>query len=155
MESPELDWYRAIYRRAGARWLWFSRLAMGDEQLAAALHRSTTEIFIAEQEGSEIGMAELDRSDSTNVEIVSFALFSESMGHGLGRPFMTKLLDEAWHAKTARVWLHTCTLDGPAALGFYIKSGFRAYKRSIEVADDPRIHGILPEGAAPQVPIIR
>jgi len=55
----------------------------------------------------------------------------------------------------ARVWLHTCTLDGPAALSFYMKCGFRPYKRAIEVANDPRIRGMLSEDAAPQVPIIR
>ena len=61
----------------------------------------------------------------------------------------------SWVAATVRVWLHTCNLDSPAALGFYIKCGFRPYKRAIEVADDPRLRGILPEDAAPQIPIIR
>jgi hypothetical protein len=68
---------------------------------------------------------------------------------------MTELLDRAWTDATKRVWLHTCTLDGPTALSFYRKCGFRPYKRAIEVADDPRLRGILPEDAAPQVPIIR
>jgi len=153
--SPGLDWYRALYRRAGAQWLWFSRLEMKDEQLAELLNRPTTELFVAEREGNEIGIAELDRSQPPNVEITSFALFSEAIGKGLGRSIMTQLLERAWSNSAARVWLHTCTLDGPAALTFYIKCGFRPYTRAIEVADDPRIRGILPEDAAPQVPIIR
>jgi GNAT superfamily N-acetyltransferase len=155
VENPELSWYRAIFRRAGAQWLWFSRLEMTDAQLAAVLQNPNIEFFLAESAGSEIGMAELDRSQSPDVEITSFALFSEAIGKGLGKPFMTQLLDRAWSRSTARVWLHTCNLDGPAALTFYIKSGFRPYKRAIEVADDPRLRGILPEDAAPQVPIIR
>jgi GNAT superfamily N-acetyltransferase len=155
VQNPGLDWYRVRYRRAGAQWFWFSRLEMTDEQLTAVLHRSTTELFVAEREGSEIGIAELDRSDPPNVEITSFALFPESIGKGLGRSFMTQLLDRAWDASTARVWLHTCNLDGPAALTFYMKCRFRPYKRAIEVADDPRIRGILPEDTAPPVPIIR
>jgi GNAT superfamily N-acetyltransferase len=155
VENPELSWYRAIFRRAGAQWLWFSRLEMTDAQLAAVLQNTNIEFFLAESAGSEIGMAELDRSQSPDVEITSFALFSEAIGKGLGKPFMTQLLDRAWSRSTARVWLHTCNLDGPAALTFYIKSGFRPYKRAIEVADDPRLRGILPEDAAPQVPIIR
>jgi GNAT superfamily N-acetyltransferase len=128
---------------------------MTDAQLAAVLQNSNTEFFLAEREGSEIGMAELDRSHSPTVEITSFALFSEAIGKGLGRSFMTQLLDRAWSYSTARVWLHTCNLDSPAALSFYMKCGFRPYKRAIEIADDPRIRGILPEDAAPQVPIIR
>jgi GNAT superfamily N-acetyltransferase len=155
VQNPGLDWYRALYRRAGAQWFWFSRLEMTDEQLAAVLHRSTSELFVAERERIEIGMAELDRSDPPNVEITSFALFSEAIGKGLGRPFMTALLRRAWDGAKARVWLHTCTLDGPGALSFYIKCGFHPYKRAIEVTDDPRIRGILPENAAPHVPIIR
>ena len=155
VRNAELDWYRALYRRVGAPWLWFSRLEMSDEQLAAVLHRSTTELFVCEHDGSEIGLAELDRSHSSGVEITSFALVPEAIGKGLGRPFMTQLLNRAWSNSATRVWLHTCTLDGPAALSFYIKCGFRPYKRAIEVADDPRLRGILPENAAPQVPIIR
>jgi GNAT superfamily N-acetyltransferase len=155
VQNPALDWYRALFRRAGSEWLWFSRLEMGDEQLAAAVNRATTELFVAQHVESEIGMAELDRSEQPDVEITSFALFSEAIGKGLGRAFMTQLLNRAWTESTTRVWLHTCNLDGPAALGFYVKSGFRPYKRAIEVADDPRLRGILPENAAPQVPIIR
>jgi GNAT superfamily N-acetyltransferase len=155
VRNADLDWYRTLYRRVGAPWLWFSRLEMKDEQLAAVLHRPTTELFVCEREGREIGIAELDRSHSSDVEITSFALLPEEIGKGLGRPFMNQLLDRAWSNSAARVWLHTCTLDGPAALTFYIKCGFRHYKRAIEVADDPRIRGILPENAAPQVPIIR
>jgi GNAT superfamily N-acetyltransferase len=155
VQNPGLEWYRALYRRAGAQWFWFSRLEMTDERLAAVLHSSNIEFFLAEHEGCEIGIAELDRSQPPNVEITSFALFSESIGKGLGRSFMTQLLGRAWDASTARVWLHTCNLDGPAALTFYMKCGFLPYKRAIEVADDPRIRGILPEDTAPQVPIIR
>jgi GNAT superfamily N-acetyltransferase len=155
IEPPGLDWYRALYRRVGAQWLWFSRLEMSDEQLVSVLHSPSTEFFICERERREIGIAELDRSHPSDMEITSFALFPEAIGKGLGRPFMTQLLDRAWSKSAARVWLHTCTLDGPAALSFYLKCGFRPYKRAIEVADDPRLRGILPENAAPQVPIIR
>ncbi len=95
VQNPGLDWYRALYRRIGAPWLWFSRLEMTDEQLAAVLHRSSTELFVCEREGSEIGIAELDRSQPPNVEITSFALLPEEIGKGLGRSLMTQLLDQA------------------------------------------------------------
>lgn len=153
--APDLSWYRALYRRAGAPWLWFSRLEMSDEQLAAVLNSSTNELFIAEHEGSDIGMAELDRSQPPDVEITFFGLFPEAIGKRLGSPFMTAVLERAWDHSAARVWLHTCNLDAPAALSFYMKCGFQPYKQAIEVADDPRIRGILPEDTAPNVPIIR
>ena len=51
---------------------------MTDEQFAAVLQIPNIEFFLAESEGSEIGIAELDRSEPPNVEITSFALFSEA-----------------------------------------------------------------------------
>jgi len=153
--SPDIEWYRSLYRRAGEQWLWFSRLEMADTQLSAILNSPTNELFVAENSGSDIGMAELDRSHPPDVEITFFGLFPEAIGRRLGRPFMSALLERAWNKSAARVWLHTCNLDAPAALSFYIKCGFRPYKQAIEVADDPRIRGILPEDAAPQAPIIR
>jgi GNAT superfamily N-acetyltransferase len=155
IHTPDLNWYRALYRRAGAQWLWFSRLEMTDEQLAAVLNSSTNELYVAEHERSEVGMAELDRSQPPHVEITFFGLFPEAIGKRLGRAFMTAVLERAWNNSAARVWLHTCNLDAPAALSFYMKCGFRPYKQAIEVADDPRIRGILPEDTAPHVPIIR
>jgi len=155
VKTPDLNWYRELHRRAGAPWLWFSRLEMTDEQLAAVLNSSANELFIAEHAGRDVGMAELDRSHSPDVEITFFGLFPEAIGKRLGRPFMTAALERAWDHSAKRVWLHTCNLDAPAALSFYMKCGFRPYKQAIEVADDPRIRGILPEDAAPDVPIIR
>jgi GNAT superfamily N-acetyltransferase len=155
IQHAGLEWYRALYRRVGAQWLWFSRLEMTDAQLSEQLARPGNELFVAERNGKEIGMTELDRSNAKDVEITSFGLLPESIGKGFGRPFMHELLKQAWNASTERVWLHTCNFDGPAALSFYIKCGFRPYKRAIEVGDDPRITGVLPEDAAPQIPIIR
>ncbi len=54
-----------------------------------------------------------------------------------------------------RVWLHTCSFDHPAAVRFYRRHGFRGFKFAIEVSDDPRLAGFLPEDAAPHVPLIR
>jgi GNAT superfamily N-acetyltransferase len=155
VQNPQLDWYRSLYQRAGAQWLWFSRMEMADDRLRELLNLPSTELFVAKHEDSEIGIAELDRSQAPNVEITSFALLPPAIGKGLGKAFMLELLRHAWTEATARVWLHTCTLDSPVALNFYIRCGFRPYKRAIEVADDPRIRGILPEDAAPQIPIIR
>ena len=55
IENPGLEWYRALYRRAGAQWLWFSRLELTDEQLTKLLNRPTAEMFIAESAGLDLG----------------------------------------------------------------------------------------------------
>ena len=155
IKKPDLNWYRGVFRRAGEHWLWWSRLEMTDAQLSVVLNAPTTALFVAESDDIEIGMAELDRAEPGQVEISFFGLYSEALGKGLGRPFMDALLERAWDGWPSRVWVHTCTLDSPVALPFYLKCGFKPYKRAIEVADDPRLRGVLPEGAAPHVPIIR
>ena len=64
------------------------------------------------------------------------------------------MLALAWRPDLRRVHVHTCTLDHPAALPAYLKAGFRAYKRAFESFPDPRLTGLLPGDAAPQIPLI-
>ena len=67
---------------------------------------------------------------------------------------MNRALQMAWQPGIGRVHVHTCTLDHPAALDFYCRSGFAPVHREIEVTPDPRATGILPETAAPHVPLL-
>ena len=60
----------------------------------------------------------------------------------------------AWRKGVERFWVHSCTLDSPAALAFYVRSGFTPYGREIEIFADPRLAGILPREAAPHVPLL-
>jgi len=60
---------------------------------------------------------------------------------------------EAWGHEIDRFHVHTCTLDHPQALGFYIKNGFTPIRQQIEIFDDPRLTGHLPETAGPRTPI--
>jgi hypothetical protein len=50
--------------------------------------------------------------------------------------------------------VHTCTFNHPSAVAFYQRSGFRPFRRQIEIADDPRLDGTAPRSAAKHVPII-
>src|SRR3546814_19000221 len=67
---------------------------------------------------------------------------------------MAHALALAWRKGVARVWVHTCTLDHPAALGFYRASGFTPIRRTIETFADPRALGVLPRDAASQIPYL-
>jgi len=153
--SPDLDWYRALYRRIGEPWLWFSRAVMPDERLRRRLADPVTEIYLLERDGTALGFAELSRAVASEVEVAMFGVVPEATGTGVARFLLEVTLDRAWTADVCRVWLHTCTFDHPAALRFYQARGFRPYKLAIEVADDPRLTGHLPETAGPHVPLIR
>ena len=105
--------------------------------------------------GEAVGLAELDTTTPSEVEIVTFGVVPEEIGTGAAKILMDGALAHAFSGNVRRVWLHTCTFDHPAAMRFYLRQGFRAFKFAIEVLDDPRLSGFLPENAAPHVPLIR
>jgi len=134
--------------------MWFSRLGMTDEELAAVLHRPDVQLYSVRVDGRDEGMLELDFRIADECELGYFGLTSNMVGTGAGRWLMEHALDKAWSQPIKRFHVHTCTLDSPQALPFYLRSGFVAYNRQIEIADDPRKLGVLPDNAAPQEPII-
>lgn len=154
IERPGVAWYRALFRQIGDDHLWWSRLKLDDDALASVLNRPTTHVFVARQGGTDVGLLELDAEASDAVEIAFFGVVSGATGRGLGRWMMTEALDRAFALSTGRVWLHTCTLDHPAALRFYLAAGFKPYKRAVEIFDDPRLLGLIPTSTAPHHPLI-
>ena len=147
--------YRALYRRVGEPWLWFSRRLLSDAALAAILGDPRVEaLALRDDRGSEIGLLELDFRVPGECEIAFLGLVAEAIGSGTGRVLMGEAIRRAFERPVERLFVHTCTLDHPGALAFYVRSGFRPYKRAIEIADDPRLTGALPRDAAPHAPVI-
>ena len=154
-DRPSVEKYRALFRRVGAPWLWFSRLTMHERHLLAIIHDPAVAIFAAvDRAGVEVGMLELDFREAGACEISYFALVPELAGKGLGRWLMAEAMGRAWINGIARVWVHTCTLDHPSALNFYRAQGFTAIGRTVETFPDPRLTGHLPPDAAPQIPLL-
>jgi GNAT superfamily N-acetyltransferase len=74
------------------------------------------------------------------VEIAYFGLAVRFFGRGLGKHMLTRAAEEAWAMGARRVWLHTCTLDSPAALPNYLARGFdpvRTETYDALLPDDP------------------
>lgn len=155
--NPTPDQYRALYRRVGEPWLWFSRLELDDNALNAITHDSKVCIWaVLGQSIAEVGILELDFREDGQCEIAFFGLVPELAGKGHGKWLMANALNAGWaEPGVTRMWVHTCTLDGPAALAFYIKSGFTPYQRQVETFKDPRLSGLIPIDAAPQIPLIK
>lgn len=154
--APHAEKYRVLYRRIGEPWLWFSRLEMDDDTLLSIIHDPKVRIWaVVDRQGIEVGILELDFRSDGECEIAFFGLIPELAGKGHGKWLMAMALQLGWaEAGVKRMWVHTCTLDGPAALAFYQKSGFTAYQRQLETFPDPRLTGLIPRDAAPQIPII-
>ena len=147
--SPEL--YRTLFRKVGAPWLWFSRLAMDDTKLTAAIG----ELYaIIDAAGVEVGMIELDFSVTRECELAFIGLIPDLAGQGRGRWLLAQALRLAWRDGIRRVHVHTCTLDHPAALAAYRRVGFVPIKRAIETFPDPRQTGLLSPDCAPHWPLL-
>jgi GNAT superfamily N-acetyltransferase len=155
IHNPDVDEYRQLFRRIGGHWLWFSRLIMSDEDLAAIIHDPGVELYVVIDElGADIGMVELDFREEGDCELAFIGILPELAGLGHGRWLMGETLRLAWREGIVRVHVHTCTLDHPAAMPAYRNAGFTPYKRAIERFPDPRLTGILPRWAAPQIPLL-
>jgi GNAT superfamily N-acetyltransferase len=152
--GDDTDRYRALFRRVGAPWLWFSRLVMPEPELRAILDDPAVEPLALRAGDADIGLLELDFRHAGACEIAFLGIAPEAIGTGAGRFLIETAIERAWARPIARLWVHTCSLDHPRAVAFYRGAGFRPYKRAIEVADDPRLTGDLPRDAAPQVPLI-
>lgn len=153
--APACDRYRTLFRRVGAPWLWFSRLVMPDAELAAIIGHGAVELYVATDAGGvELGLIELDFREPRSCELSFFGLVPELTGRGHGRWLMAHALALAWRDGVERLWVHTCTLDSPRALGFYVAAGFVPYARAIETFADPRLASVLPRDAAPQIPLV-
>jgi GNAT superfamily N-acetyltransferase len=154
VDTPALDWYRDLFRRVGEEWLWFSRARMTDAELAAIIHAPRIEVYALAVDGHDEGLLELDFREAGQCELVYFGVTASLIGRGAARFLMNRALERAWSGDVRRVWVHTCTFDHPSAVAFYQRSGFRPFRRQIEIADDPRLDGTAPRDAAKHVPII-
>ena len=155
IEDSRPDDYRELFRKVGARWLWFSRLVMDDTALVAIIQHPAVELFtVVDESGSEAGMLELDYREPGECELSFVGLVPELSGQGHGRWLLAEAINRAWREGITRVHVHTCTLDHPAALGAYRRAGFVPYRRAVERFPDPRLLGFLPRDCAPQIPLI-
>jgi GNAT superfamily N-acetyltransferase len=154
--APGTDWYKAVFTDiGGVDWLWFSRLALPDVELAAIITDPAVEIrALRDADGRDHGLLELDFRVPGACEIAFFGVARALQGQGAGRFLMQSALQRAWAAPINRFHVHTCTLDHPAALPFSIRSGVTPVARTVEIAPDPRLTGLLPPEAAPQVPVL-
>lgn len=135
---PELN--RFLYTAAGGNWHWTDRLPWTHGQWLAYLDRPELETWIGYVDGTPAGYFELEKQAEGNVEIAYFGLLPQFIGQGLGGRLLTCAVERAWEMGAARVWVHTCTLDGPAALSNYQARGLRIFREEVaemEILDRP------------------
>ena len=130
LDECPASFYRYLYHEAGRRWHWTDRTQWTDDWIRYHLARPSTSVWLLSSGGAPAGFVELVREHDASVEIAYFGLLPEFIGRGLGTWFLRETVRLAWTGDPppARVWLHTCTLDHPAALPNYLARGFRVFR---------------------------
>jgi GNAT superfamily N-acetyltransferase len=114
----------AFYAEVGRDYHWTDHLGRSQAQWQAWAEEVQT--WVLTVAGERAGYFEL-RPDAGGVEIAYFGLLPGFHGKGLGGYLLTEALTRGLDL-APRVWLHTCTLDGPAALPNYLARGLRRFR---------------------------
>jgi GNAT superfamily N-acetyltransferase len=135
VECPP-SFYRYLYSEVGRNYHWVERLSWTDEQIHAYLSKPSISLWVLYCGGAPGGYFELRQNEDGSVEIVYLGLLKEFMGRGLGKYLLTIAVEQAWNKATNRIWVHTSTLDHPAALSNYIKRGFKPLRQETYVLSE-------------------
>ncbi|MBL8961301.1 MAG: GNAT family N-acetyltransferase [Gemmatimonadetes bacterium] len=127
---------RQLYLEVGADYAWHDRLPWPEAQWAQLVASPSTRVFVLDVDGQAGGYVELSQV-GTAVEIAYFGLKDFAQGRGLGRWMLERAIAEAQSMGAERVWLHTCTLDAPAALPNYLARGFQEVRTETYTVDLP------------------
>jgi ribosomal protein S18 acetylase RimI-like enzyme len=122
------SFYRYLYAEVGRAFRWTDRLRWTDETILTHLATPGLSLWLLTWEAAPAGYVELKPDDEGSIEIAYFGLLPEYIGRGWGKYLLSEAVREAWRQRATRVWLHTCTLDHPAALPNYLRRGFRAVR---------------------------
>ena len=133
--SPELS--RFLYTSIGGHWQWRDRLVWTYERWMQWLDRPQVQTWVMVVSGIPAGYVELEKQPGDEVEIAYFGVHKDFLGRGLGGHLLTAGIERAWDMGAKRVWVHTCSLDHPAALANYQARGMTIYKEETVRKDVP------------------
>ena len=137
-KNPTVSFYRYLYCEVGEPWLWYERRGISNTDLHKIITNDAVAIHVLYIQGTPTGYVELDSRVPGEVEIAYFGLLPEYIGCKLGPWFLYWAVREAQSRSPDRIWVNTCTLDHPAALAVYQRTGFVIYERQTLIIRDPR-----------------
>lgn len=139
-EVPSPEFSRFLYASVGGDIHWTDRLSLTRAQWVEYLARPGVETWVAYDRGTPAGYVELDPQPDGVVEIMYFGLLPDFRGRRIGGHLLSVGTAAAWsladrwpqREPTRRVWLHTCSQDGPTAMDNYLRRGFRLFRTETE-----------------------
>lgn len=129
------SFYRHLYSEVGRDFHWVDRLGWSDEKIRTHLADPSVTLWLLTMAEAPAGWFELKGHDDGSMEIAYFGILPAYRRRGLGKHLLAQAVRAAWAKSPRRVWLHTCTLDDPAALPNYLARGFRPYKEETYTVD--------------------
>jgi hypothetical protein len=124
VEPPDGEVNRWFYVEVGTPHNWIDNLGRSAAEWQAWAER--VETWVATVRGERAGYYELRLGDGS-VEVAYFGLLGGFQGAGLGGFLLTHALRRGFEL-APRVWLHTNTQDGAAALPNYLARGLRPFR---------------------------
>jgi GNAT superfamily N-acetyltransferase len=124
VEPPDGEVNRWFYVEVGTPHNWVDNLGRSAAEWQAWAER--VETWVATVRGERAGYYELRLGDGS-VEVAYFGLLGGFQGAGLGGFLLTHALRRGFEL-APRVWLHTNTQDGAAALPNYLARGLRPFR---------------------------
>jgi ribosomal protein S18 acetylase RimI-like enzyme len=137
VQIPSPSFSRFLYTSVGGDWYWLDRLSWSYDRWLHYLDRPEVQTWVAYISGTPAGYVELEAQPNQAVEIVYFGIMPQFIGQRLGGYLLSVGVERAWAMKAQRVWVHTCSLDGPYALANYKARGFQIYKQETHLEDIP------------------
>lgn len=143
-EVPNPEFSRFLYTSVGGDITWTDRLPWPRARWEEFLDRPGVETWVAWERGTPAGFVEMEGQPEGVVEISYFGLLPAFRGRGIGGHLLSQGAARAWdlasrwpgdREPTRRVWLHTCSKDGPHALDNYRRRGFRVF--DTRTGDEP------------------
>ena len=128
VDPPDGATNRWFYEHVGAPHRWTDHLGRTDAEWQA--WAGTVETWVATVDRERAGYYELHDTADGSVELAYFGLLPHAQGLGLGGHLLTHALENAIR-QAPRVWVHTCTLDGPHALPNYQARGLRPFRTEV------------------------
>lgn len=144
-EVPSPEFSRFLYTAVGGDIRWTDRLGLTYAQWEETLSRPGVETWVAYERGTPAGYVELEAQEEGAVEIVYFGLIPAFRGRRIGGHLLSYATARAWDLgerrpelpPTKRVWLHTCSKDGPHAMDNYLHRGFTLFDTKVE--EEPEV----------------
>lgn len=130
--SPALN--RFLYTSVGGAWHWVDRLPWTWDRWMQWLDRPAHQTWVMYVAGTPAGYFELEKQGG-DVEIAYFGIAPGFIGRKLGGYLLGVTIEKAWAMGARRVWVHTCSLDHPAALSNYRARGMTVYREETQMKE--------------------